>query len=113
MSVPLLTFLAVFLVSAVSLIGIFALALNQNFLKRILATLVGLAAGALIGDAVIHLIPEALESFANTNMFAVAVLSGIIGFFAVKTYTRLDDLTTMFYSLHTQVELLKALVGMK
>ncbi len=88
MTTILMTFLAVFIVSAVSLIGIFALALNQGFLKRILATLVGLAAGALIGDAVIHLIPEALEGLANTNTFAVAVLAGIIVFFALEGYLR-------------------------
>ncbi len=45
-------------VSLISLIGIFTLTLSDKSLKRILLVLVGFSAGALMGGAFLHLIPE-------------------------------------------------------
>lgn len=88
MTVQTLALLSVLAVSLVSLIGIVALSLNQSLLKRALSILVGLAAGALVGDAIIHLIPEALEEIGDGNRFSVAVLLGILMFFALEGYLR-------------------------
>ena len=61
MKVWVYTLTSVVLVSALSLIGVFALSLNRERLRKILLYLVSFAAGALFGDALIHLIPEAFE----------------------------------------------------
>ena len=87
MDAALYTFLAVTLVSLVSLIGVFALSLG-TVLSRLMPTLVGLAAGALLGDAVIHLIPESLAIIGSETLFGVSVLVGIVAFFVFEKYLR-------------------------
>ena len=52
------TFGSVFVVSAISLIGVIALGFNERFLRSILTYLVSLSAGALLGDVFLHLLPE-------------------------------------------------------
>ncbi len=49
------------LISLVSFIGIFTLALKEKVLNKILLFLVSLSAGALMAGAFLHLIPEAIE----------------------------------------------------
>jgi zinc and cadmium transporter len=49
------------LISLVSFIGIFTLALKDKLLNKILLFLVSLSAGALMAGAFLHLIPEAIE----------------------------------------------------
>jgi len=83
-----LTILAVVLVSFVSLIGIFAFSLKESLLHSLLPSLVGLAAGALLGDAVLHLIPESLEEIGNDVLFGITVLGGIAVFFVLEKYLR-------------------------
>jgi len=52
--------LATFLISAISFIGALALFLKKERLDKILLVLVSLSAGALIGGAFLHLLPEAI-----------------------------------------------------
>ena len=74
---------SVILVSLISLIGIFMLSLTENRLRQILLYFVSFSAGALIGDAFIHLIPEAaLEGFTLTLSFSI--LFGISFSFIVE-----------------------------
>jgi zinc and cadmium transporter len=77
--------LAVGAVSLVSLIGITTLSLKQEFLKRILFLLISLAAGALLGDAFIHLIPEAFAE-ADTTLVALLILAGVLTFFVLEKF---------------------------
>jgi zinc and cadmium transporter len=53
--------LATLAVSLVSLVGIITLSASSEKLKKISFYLVGLAAGTMIGDVFIHLLPEAVE----------------------------------------------------
>lgn len=82
------TLASVLVVSAVSLIGIAALALQKNALQRALFVLIAVAAGALFGDALIHLIPEAFESGLPAAHISLAVLGGIIAFFILEKFLR-------------------------
>lgn len=77
---------AVGIVSVVSFAGLVTLALREAALKRIVFVLVGLATGALFGDALIHLIPEALESGIGEVGAGVAVMTGILLFFALEKF---------------------------
>ena len=53
--------IATFLVSMISFIGALTLFLKEKLLNKILLILVAFSAGALIGGAFLHLIPEAIE----------------------------------------------------
>lgn len=77
---------AVSIVSIVSFVGIVTLALREAVLKRIVFVLVGLAIGALFGDALIHLIPEALESGIGEIATGTAIMAGILLFFGLEKF---------------------------
>lgn len=79
-------FSSVLVVSLVSLIGAFTLSFNKDFLQKVLFAFVGLAAGALFGDAFIHLLPEAFEHVDNSVLISVLALSGIIIFFMLEKF---------------------------
>lgn len=74
----------VLIVSLVSLIGIFTLSLNFERLRRSLLFLVSFAAGALLGDAFLHLLPEAIEATTDVTRVSVMVLGGIVAFFLLE-----------------------------
>ncbi len=80
--VPIL--LSVFLVSVISLVGIFTLSLKEKFLERILFVLIAIAAGTLLGVAFLDLIPEALER-GGSDIF-LYVLFGIVAFFVLERF---------------------------
>jgi zinc and cadmium transporter len=83
MSIASLALLSVLLTSLVSLIGIFTLFLKEDSLKTKLLFLVSLSAGALFGDAFLHLIPEAIESGSEIGA-PLMMLFGIIVFFVFE-----------------------------
>ncbi len=78
------TMIAIAIVSLVSLIGVVALSISTPWLKRISLLLVSLAAGTLIGDTFLHLLPEALEETANPTIIWLAVIGGILLFFVLE-----------------------------
>jgi zinc and cadmium transporter len=80
------TLLSVIIVSLISLIGVFFLGIRQEQLKKILIYLVSLSAGTLLGDAFIHLIPEAYRNNINSNFVALYILSGIMAFFVLEKF---------------------------
>jgi len=74
-----------FLVSLISLVGIFTLAIKDNLLHKILFCLIGFSAGALIGSAFLHILPECLENNKSTTVFSYLIL-GIIIFFIMERF---------------------------
>lgn len=76
---------SVFLVSAISLVGVIALGLNDRFLKSILTYLVSLSAGALLGDVFLHLLPEMAEVGFGVKE-GLFFLLGIIIFFILERF---------------------------
>lgn len=75
--------LATFLVSAIAFIGILTLALKEKMLEKILLFLVALSAGALMGGAFLHLIPEAVEEWSSEYIF-IFILVGFGFFFFIE-----------------------------
>src|SRR3989338_7428169 len=72
-------------VSSVALVGSFALSLKLESLKKFLIFIVSFSAGALLGGAFIHLIPEAIETVGSMSpAISVFILSGILGFFILE-----------------------------
>jgi zinc and cadmium transporter len=76
--------LSVIVISLVSLIGVFALSIKVERLKKILILLLAFSAGALLGDAFIHLIPEIVNEAGFGLNVALYVLSGILLFFVLE-----------------------------
>lgn len=81
----LLILASTFLVSIISLIGVITLAIKEKFLKTILFLLIAFSAGALIGGAFLHLIPEAIERSHPREVFGFA-LAGFVLFFLLEKY---------------------------
>lgn len=72
-------------VSLISLIGVISLLLKKHLLNRILLLLISFSAGALIGGAFLHLIPEAAEKGGHGEVY-VLVIVGFIFFFILERY---------------------------
>jgi zinc and cadmium transporter len=75
--------LATFIVSLISFVGVVTLALKDKILSKILLVLIGLSAGALMGGAFLHLLPEAAEKSSGLDVYLV-VLIGFILFFLIE-----------------------------
>ena len=75
--------ISTFLVSLIAFVGVLTLALKEKVLEKILLVLVSLSAGALMGGAFLHLIPEAAES-ASFDIFSFVLLGFILFFFIEK-----------------------------
>ncbi|VVB98772.1 Zinc transporter ZupT [uncultured archaeon] len=76
------------IVSLISLIGLFTLSIDQKKLKKLLLYMVSFSAGAMFGDAFIHLIPEAFKSAGFSPSVAIYVISGIVFSFSVEKFIR-------------------------
>ena len=75
--------IATAVVSLIAFIGIFTFALKDKLVKKLLLILVAQAAGALMGGAFIHLLPEAVEQ-SNPGTCGFFVLLGFAIFFVIE-----------------------------
>ncbi len=74
-------------VSLISLIGVFTLGIKTETLKKFLIYMLAFSAGALFGDAFIHLIPEIIEEQGNFGLLSsISLLSGIVLFFVIEKF---------------------------
>ena len=78
------TISSVIAVSLISLVGVFTLSIKADNLKKILIYMISLSAGTLIGDAFIHLLPEAVEKEGFTKAVSLYIISGIVIFFIIE-----------------------------
>ncbi|MDD5661791.1 MAG: ZIP family metal transporter [Candidatus Omnitrophica bacterium] len=77
--------LSTFFISIISLIGVITLAIKDKLLHKIIFYLLGFSAGALIGGAFLHILPEAIERLNATVVFYYTIL-GIVLFFLMERY---------------------------
>lgn len=82
------TIISVLLISLISLIGVLALSVDQKKLYKILIYLVSFSAGTLMGDAFLHLIPEAFESSNEVIEISFSILGGVLIFFLIEKIIR-------------------------
>jgi len=69
---------ATFLVSLLSFVGVVTLIIKGKLFDKILFALIGFSAGALIGGAFLHLMPEALEGLASEQVFFYFILGFVV-----------------------------------
>jgi zinc and cadmium transporter len=73
-------------VSLISLVGVVTIMVGVRRLDRIIPLLISLAVGALFGDALVHLLPEAFEDSTSTALTSFYVLLGIFLFFLMERF---------------------------
>tara|TARA_Y100000310_G_C20533620_1_gene739746 strand:- start:78 stop:806 length:729 start_codon:yes stop_codon:yes gene_type:complete len=78
-----LILLSTLLISLIAFIGIITLSIKERLLQKILLFLVALSAGTLIGNAFLHLLPEALKK-SNSNVVFIYVLIGFVSFLLLE-----------------------------
>ena len=76
--------LSVFAVSAISFAGVFSLGIRVDKLRMILLYLVSFSAGAMFGDAFIHLLPEIVGDAGFGIGISASLLAGIVVFFILE-----------------------------
>ncbi len=75
--------IATFIISTGGLIGVFTLAIKEVRLSRVLMLLVALSAGALMGGAFLHLLPEAVAETDTMTVNGIVLLS-FCSFFLIE-----------------------------
>ncbi len=80
------TIVSVFIVSLISLVGVFSLSIKIEKLKKILFILVSFAAGSLIGGAMIHLLPEAVDKLGFGLNVSLYFILGLLLFFILEKF---------------------------
>lgn len=86
MKVWIFSLASVFVVSLISLVGVVAISLNVERLKKILLILVSFAVGGLFGDAFIHLLPEAFEKTGSNILVSLLTIGGVLAFFILEKF---------------------------
>jgi zinc and cadmium transporter len=74
------------LMSAIALVGSVTLLLSEANLKKLLLPLVALAAGTLLGGALFHMIPAAVDELGNRLSIYVWILVGFSLFFILEQF---------------------------
>jgi zinc and cadmium transporter len=77
---------SVLLIGLVSLAGVFTLSLGRARLERALFLLVSFAVGAMLGGALLHLLPEAYERLGSGPRTGALALAGMLGFFVLEKF---------------------------
>ncbi|HEY3740029.1 MAG TPA: ZIP family metal transporter [Bryobacteraceae bacterium] len=75
---------SVVLVSCASFLGMIALSLSPKRLSKVIPPLLSLAAGALLGTALGHLLPESIEQVGSGRKLSILLLVGFVIFFAIE-----------------------------
>lgn len=81
-------FASVIAVSLVSLAGLLTLSMSAERLRRVAAFFVSFAAGALLGDTFLHLLPEMFAPARDAELSSLLILAGILVFFVVEKLLR-------------------------
>ncbi|MDO8460769.1 MAG: ZIP family metal transporter [Nanoarchaeota archaeon] len=76
--------LSVFIVSLLSFIGVISLGIKAKNLQTILIYVISFSAGALFGDAFIHLIPDIVKERGFDLIVSFSVLGGVVIFFVLE-----------------------------
>ncbi len=74
------------LMGVISLIGGLTFFVGETIFKKLLLPLVALSAGSLIGGALFHMLPEAIEHIGNEKMVYVWLVIGFVSFLILEQF---------------------------
>ncbi|MFA4872699.1 MAG: ZIP family metal transporter [Patescibacteria group bacterium] len=80
---PLVSVLAV---SLVSFVGLFAISVNTERLKKVIFILISFAAGTLLGDAFLHILPEIVAEHGWSTTISIYLLISIVLFYCLEQF---------------------------
>jgi zinc and cadmium transporter len=83
---PAAALLSVLAISLASLAGALTLSLGRARLERVIFLLVAFAVGAMLGGALLHLIPESYEALGGGPRTGLLVLAGVLAFFVLEKF---------------------------
>jgi len=86
MNVLIYSLTSVLVISLLSFVGVFFLAVRKEIIQKILLFLVSFATGGLLGGAFIHLIPEGVEQLGLNFKLSLTILGGVLGFFILEKF---------------------------
>ena len=78
--------LSVVAISLASLAGALTLSLGRARLERLVFLLVAFAVGAMLGGALLHLIPESYRALGDGPETGLLVLAGVLAFFVLEKF---------------------------
>ena len=84
MNIWVYTLISVLIVSSLSLLGLIAFPFGEKKIQKFLIWAVAFAAGTLLGDAFLHLIPESYEKGGLVVSFSL--MAGILAFFILEKF---------------------------
>lgn len=73
-------------VSLLSLVGIMLISIKEDAFRKYIPLFISVAVGALLGDAFIHLIPEAFVESTDTNVTGLLIIAGVLSFFILEKF---------------------------
>ncbi|MDD5464130.1 MAG: ZIP family metal transporter [Candidatus Moranbacteria bacterium] len=85
MSIWVYTIVSVLIVSLLSLLGLAAFPFGEEKIKKFLIWAVAFAGGTLLGDAFLHLIPEAYKEGSGIGI-SFSILAGMLAFFVLEKF---------------------------
>lgn len=91
----------ILIISFIPVVGVISLWLSKKTLSRYTHLLVSFAVGALLGNAIIHLLPEVFTEAERTEIVPFLVIAGILLFYLLEQFLR-------WHHSHEQPETAKA-----
>lgn len=76
--------ISIAVISTMSLIGLTTITLSNTNLERFTKPMVSVAVGVMLGNAFIHMIPEAFEKLGHGNTVPLLVIAGVFLFFIIE-----------------------------
>ena len=77
---------AVSVVSLLSFVGALFLGFNESLLQRFLTVFVSFASGSLLGGALFHMVPQALDEKLPIDIVSQLLVFGILLFFVMEKF---------------------------
>jgi len=105
------TILAVLAVSAIAFAGIVVLVVQEDLLRRIVPVLVSFAVGALLGDALFHILPELAVDGGLTEGISWVMALSILFFFVLEKFIHLHHQLNAPEHRHVHPVVLTNLLG--
>lgn len=105
------TLVSVVIVSAISLIAVIFLAVSEDKIRKLLLFMVSFAAGALFGDAFIHLLPESFAKLGSGLGTSLLILVGIVFFFILEKFIHWRHCHNINFEEHTHPMVMVNLIG--
>lgn len=80
--------MSVIAVSLMALVALAIIAFDERMLQRFVPAMMGLAVGAMLGDAFLHLLPELYDGPRSDTRVALGILAGLVLFYLLELTVR-------------------------